>query len=132
MKRHEAREVVIELVYETLIRHDDTSIVVQSYEDINGINIDEFAIKLYNGIFEKKDLIDELIEKYSISWNIGRISIIVRSILMLSVYEILFSDTPPKVAINEAIELSKSYGEEGSYRFVNGILNKLVKEEKIV
>lgn len=83
-------------------------------------------------IFENLSLIDEKIKKYSIGWETSRISKVDLAILRLAIYEIIFrKDIPNKVAINEAIELAKSYSLENSSRFINGILGNVVKEYEL-
>jgi len=134
-------------------RHLSRSIVLQSlFEwDLNDIpktevgevltrNIEEFAPNktdrpfmdaLLDGILAKQSELDLIIEKAAPEWPIDRISPVDRNILRLGLYELLFSDrkeVPAKVAINEAIELSKQFGGENSSRFVNGVLGAVYKE----
>jgi N utilization substance protein B len=90
-----------------------------------------FMENLLKGILEKRKDIDLIIEKAAPEWPIDKISVMDRNILRLGLYELLFSDrsqVPPKVAINEAIELSKSFGGETSSKFVNGVLGAVYKE----
>lgn len=91
----------------------------------------KFAQDLFKGILAKKSEIDEIIEKAAPDWPIDKISPIDRSVLRIGLYELIFSDrnqVPSKVAINEAIELAKTYGGEASGRFVNGVLGAVYKE----
>ena len=77
-----------------------------------------------------RDNIDDIIQKSSTSWDIKRIAKVDLSILRVAITEILYlSDIPDKVSINEAIDLAKKYGDENSYKFVNGLLGKIVKNE---
>ena len=95
---------------------------------VNVKNIYEEAEKAYQ---EKKyqEAIDKYIETASEHWKLGRTTYIDRSILRLGVFEMLFSqDVPPKVAIDEAIEMAKKYGNEESKDFINGILDRIFKE----
>jgi len=90
-----------------------------------------FMESLIKGILEKKKDIDLIIEKAAPDWPIDKISIIDRNILRIGLYELLFADraqVPPKVAINEAIELSKTFGGDTSSKFVNGVLGAVYKE----
>ncbi len=82
-----------------------------------------------NGILDKVVDIDAMITKYAPAWKIGDMSLVDRNILRLGVYEMHFSNTiPPKVAINEAIELAKTYGGPSSGKFVNGILGAMFND----
>lgn len=82
-----------------------------------------------NGILDKVADIDAMITKYAPAWKIGDMSLVDRNILRLGVYEMNFSNTiPPKVAINEAIELAKTYGGPSSGKFVNGILGAMYND----
>ena len=134
-------------------RHLSRSIVLQSLfewdlndikkKDVRGVlhrNIEEFAPnktdlpfmeKLLDGILGKQGELDLVIEKAAPEWPIDRISPVDRNILRLGLYELLFADrgeVPAKVAINEAIELAKTFGGESSGKFVNGVLGTIYKE----
>ncbi len=88
-----------------------------------------FAWELIEGVEEKKSELDSYIEKYSRNWKINRIAKIELTILRLATFELIFRpDIPPKVSINEAIELAKGYGDINSKTFVNGILDALAKD----
>jgi len=89
-----------------------------------------FAIELVKGTWEKKPEIDKIITERSIGWTLDRINHVDRSILRLSIFEILFSATPPSVVINEAVNLAKKFGTDDSSKFINGILGKLVDSQK--
>lgn len=90
-----------------------------------------FIQDLFKGILERRKDLDTIIEKAAPDWPIDRIAIIDRNILRIGLFELLFGDrseVPPKVAINEAIEIAKSFGGETSGRFVNGVLGAVYKE----
>lgn len=87
-----------------------------------------FAWELTHGVWDKRTELDEIINKFSQHWRVTRIAKIELTILRLAVYEMLYrDDVPTKVAINEAVELSKQYGDENSKGFVNGILDAAAK-----
>jgi len=88
-----------------------------------------FALALILGVSEKKELLDRTIRKASRNWRVERMSKLDISILRVAAYEILFKDDiPPKVSINEAVELAKRYGSEESSRFINGVLDHIYSD----
>jgi transcription antitermination protein NusB len=92
---------------------------------------DEFVSQLLKGIIEKKKVIDKLIKKAAPEWPLEQIAGVDRNILRLGIYELLFQnpeEVPPKVAINEAIELAKAYGGQSSGKFVNGVMGTIYRE----
>lgn len=96
-----------------------------------GLEDDQFVFQLLDGVLKKHTTIDAIIEKAAPDWPISKISIVDRNILRIGLYELLFGDrsqVPPKVAINEAIELAKTFGGENSGKFVNGVLGAVYKE----
>lgn len=86
-----------------------------------------FAEELVRGVAENIDRLDEEIQAQSESWKIDRMARVDRNVLRLGAYELLFTDTPARVIINEAIEIARTFGAEGSPAFVNGILDKLAR-----
>ena len=96
-----------------------------------GLDQTEFLESLVTGVIKKQKIIDEIIEKAAPDWPLSKIAVVDRNVLRLGLYELLFGDreqVPPKVAINEAIELAKSFGGENSGRFVNGVLGAVYRE----
>jgi transcription antitermination protein NusB len=96
-----------------------------------GIEDDSFIRGLVKNVIKNKDKIDPLIEKCAPEWPLDQVTIVDRNILRLGIYELLFGnyeEVPPKVAINESIELAKSFGGESSGRFVNGVLGTIYRE----
>lgn len=96
-----------------------------------GMNEEEFMHSLLAGVLQKKEDLDTIIEKAAPDWPLDKIATVDRNILRIGLYELLFADrseVPPKVAINEAIELAKNYGGESSGRFVNGVLGSVYRE----
>ena len=89
-----------------------------------------FSKRLVYGVEEHLAQIDQYIMKYSTNWEFHRMAIIDRNILRLGIFELFFTpDVPPKVSINEAVELAKKYGDIESSKFVNGILDQIHKKE---
>ena len=96
-----------------------------------GLEDDDFVFSLLTKVLKKQTVIDEIIEASAPDWPIDKISIVDRNILRIGLTELLFGDrsqVPPKVAINEAIELAKTFGGENSGKFVNGVLGAVYKE----
>jgi len=96
-----------------------------------GLKDKDFALRLVKGVMKHLDEINKIIEKAAPQFPIKQIAMVDRNILRIGLYELLFGDkkeVPPKVAINEAIELAKSFGGEASGKFVNGVLGTVYKE----
>src|ERR1035437_3252675 len=134
--RHLARSVVLQTLFEWDTTHaslkDAKTVLARNIEEFAGDDTDQsFMDHLLDGVIAKKDDIDLVIEKAAPEWPLDRIAPVDRNILRLGLYELLFSDrsqVPAKVAINEAIELAKTFGGDSSSRFVNGVLGAVYKE----
>jgi N utilization substance protein B len=95
-----------------------------------GLEETDFIWQLINGVTEKLSQIDKIIEKAAPEWPIDQITIVDRNVLRIGLYELLYGkkeEVPPKVAINEAIELAKTFGGESSGKFINGVLGTIYK-----
>ena len=149
-KRTRAREFALQILYELDIAQsepeleealedfwkDRTDLVLTDPEklalekDKKEPEVREYTEKLVRGTLAKKKLIDPTIERFAENWEMTRMACVDRNILRLATYEILHVDEiPVKVAINEAVELAKRYGEQDSSKFVNGILDRIAKTE---
>ncbi len=133
MNRSEIREEAFKLIYSLEIqKSNNLEEQVELYLESNNItnkNAIEYIKDAVFGIEKNKDEILKEIEKHLKSdWKIDRVSKIDLSILKLAIYEIKYKELPFKIAINEAVELAKKYGEDTSRKFVNGILANIVKE----
>jgi N utilization substance protein B len=96
-----------------------------------GLEDTDFIRQIAKGVSENLDKIDKIIEKAAPEWPIGQINIVDRNVLRIGLYELLYAnkeEVPPKVAINEAIELAKMFGGESSGKFINGVLGTVYKE----
>jgi N utilization substance protein B len=94
-----------------------------------GFDDSNFTFQLIKGIQENLDGINKIITKYAPEWPLQQITVVDRNILRIGVFELLYApDIPPKVAINEAIELAKTFGGESSGKFVNGVLGAIFKD----
>ncbi len=134
MNRTEIRETTFQLLYSIEIqKQEDISKQIEFYLEANEIEDDKakkYIEDAVYGIEKNKEEIEEMIKKNLKSeWKMERVSKIDITILKLAIYEIKFKEIPYKIAINEAVELAKKYGEEVSKNFVNGILASIVKEQ---
>ena len=134
--RHLSRSIVLQTLFEWDFAVDkeanpDDMLVRNIAEFGPGLDDESFMTLLFSGVIKKKAIIDEIIEKAAPDWPIDKISFVDRNILRIGLYELLFGDraqVPPKVAINESIELAKSFGGENSSKFINGVLGGVYKE----
>lgn len=134
--RHLSRSIAMQCLYEWDFngRQDKeiNSIIESNIKEFGpGLEDDSFVRGLVENIVENRGQIDPLIEKCAPEWPLEQITIVDRNILRMGIYELLFGDydeVPPKVAINEAIELAKTFGGESSGRFVNGVLGTIYRE----
>ena len=133
MKRSALREAAFKLIYSFEIQkpenlEEQIDLYVEC-EEITDKEAKEYIIDAINGIKQHTDEINNLIKKnLKADWTLERISKVDFSILKLAIYEIKYKEVPYKVAINEAVELAKKYGEDNSKTFVNGILASIVKK----
>lgn len=135
MKRSETRELTFRLIYSTQIQKDMEEEQKDIFLEENGIDNEnevEYITTIYNGIKEKNDEIRKIIsENLKEKWTIDRISKIDLAILRVAIYELMYSDLPYKVVINEAVELAKKYGDDSSKAFINGVLASVVKKNNL-
>ena len=132
MNRSKARDLAFKLLYQIEIQkeinYEDIEVFFEN-NDINSNDAKEYINDIVNGVNSNSKEILELISKnLKEDWNIERISKVNLALLKLAIYEIKYSKLPYKVVINEVVELAKTYGEETSKTFVNGILASVVKE----
>lgn len=129
--RHQVRESVISLLYARDIGNDDIEkFVDEIFEDKKIRNQQKvFALSLYEGVKNDIDKIDETIDEHLKEWKIESVGHIERAILRLGAYEILHTDLDDAVIINEAIELSKSLAGDTAPKFINGVLDAVVKDK---
>lgn len=130
--RRRARECALQMMFQLDASEILPNQVVQLYKECfaEGLLPDEFSIGLFLGIAENIPNIDTVISKSSDHWRLDRMSCVDRNILRMGVHEILNSDEiPPRVAINEAVELAKRYGTAESPSFVNGILDRVARDK---
>ena len=138
-KRRRARELAVQVLFYMGFTPDAPDkvfhLICENFAP--SVSIRPFSRQLLLGVCENKETLDKLIIRSSKNWRLERMSRVDRSILRLGVYEILFmKEIPPKVSIDEAVEIGKKYGAEDSGPFINGILddiyNKLKREGKVL
>jgi len=130
--RSKAREVALCLLYQIEISKASHQQALQNYLENypQKQEVIDFFSLLLEGVLRESNAIDALIKKNAKNWEIERMAVIDRNILRIGCFELLFLDSvPPKVAINEAIELAKRFGDVDSPRFINGILDNIYKTE---
>lgn len=129
--RRRARRVALETLYEyDIAEHDPDVILPHRLQDypLESIGVD-FARRLIYGVIEHQEEMDILIARYAPEWPLDQMAVIDRNILRIAIYEFLIDgETPVKVAINEAVELAKTYGSDSAPRFINGVLGALAEQ----
>ena len=127
-KRTQARECALQILYQVDVTKLPVDQVLASYWELHPApeEVAEFAERLVRGTQEQLERIDRAIERYAENWQLHRMAVVDRNILRFSVYELLFMDEiPPKVTINEAVNIAKKYSQDEAGKFVNGILDKI-------
>ncbi len=157
--RHLSRSIVLQTLYEwdfrgknrapslTKQNHDSRFDSTEERENVEsifrrnlralglGLASDQYPQELLKGILEHWDQLNKLISQGAPEWPLEKINIIDRNVLRIGIYELLFGDpkeVPPKVAINEAVELAKTFGGDSSRRFVNGVLGTVYRQIEAV
>ncbi len=131
MTRTQARELAFFIVFEHAFSGEGVDEIVEKSSEARDVQVPDFSRSLASLVIEKKDELDGHIERLAKGWKLERISRVSRAILRLAICEMLFSeDVPESVAINEAVNLCKTYAGEDDFSFVNGILGTLSREDK--
>jgi transcription antitermination factor NusB len=132
-KRTLSREWALKILYQAEIKRKPISVAAQEFFEQEGAQdreIIDFSKRLVLGVEENSVVLDKDISHYATNWELKRMAVIDRNILRLGLYELNYMpDVPPKVAINEAVELAKKYGDIDSSKFINGVLDKIHKTE---
>ena len=132
-KRSKAREAALKVLYQLDITRDAPEDGLKIYFRHHHVAVDSrvFVSTLVEGTVKRMDEIDGILTQHAANWTLKRMAIVDRNILRLGVFELLFGgETPPKVVINEAVELGKRFGSPDSGKFVNGVLDSIHKEGK--
>ncbi len=130
--RSELREIAMKVLYQVYIfqdsnqEYDVKSLIKEQLEIEN-----DFVNELVNNTLEKQKEISSIANKYLVDWNINRLSKVDKAILSIGIYELMYTETPSVVAINEAVELSKKYSDEKVTKMLNATLDKIYHSEDI-
>jgi N utilization substance protein B len=147
-KRTRSREFALQILYQLDMTQGDIDAVCEDFwkdrsdlalqdtekkaleDDKKDPEVRRYAETLVRGAIEKSEKIDIMVQTYAENWEMDRMAYVDRNILRIAVFELMYVDEiPVKVAINEAVELAKRYGEDDSSKFVNGILDHIAKSE---
>lgn len=130
MNRAELRMHIMIMLYQISlykknnISYDVKDIIFKQLEEEN-----EFVNGIVNGVINSEDKISEIANKYLDNWRLDRLGFTDQAIIKMAIYEIMYTDTPNKVCINEAIELAKKYSDESVVKMINGVLDKVYHNE---
>ena len=128
LTRHQSREIAVQFLYQIDINQDSLTNNLENLKDEHpDLDLDEsFLIDIIQGTYQNIDEIDQLVDSNIDNWNVKRIAKVDRNVIRLALYEMLYKeDIPAAVSINEAVELAKSFSNQKSAKFVNGVLGKL-------
>ncbi len=126
LNRSQLREKIMIILYQTFIY--ETS---KTKYDINELVSDvleidsNFVKEIVNGVLNNREKLDEMANKYLKEWTINRLGKTDQAILRMGIYELMYTETPPVVCINEAIELSKNYSDDSVRKMINSVLDKI-------
>ena len=133
-KRTQSREWALKILYQSDITGKSISVTIKEFldsqEEAMDTEVQDYCERLVLGVEKNLGDIDKKISEYATNWEFKRIAVIDRNVLRIGIFELKYaSDVPPKVTINEAVELAKKYGDLDSSKFVNGILDNIHKRE---
>ncbi len=132
-RRTLSREHALKILYQVDITHRTLDLILLDYwkmEEVSDEEVMSYAKTIVSGVLKDLKTIDEKISQYATNWQLKRMAVIDRNVMRIGLFELQYTtDVPPKVAINEAVELVKKYGDLESSKFVNGILDKIHKKE---
>jgi transcription antitermination factor NusB len=135
-KRTKAREYVLQMLYQVDITRGNWQEILKGFWETNedkdiSLELKDFSAELLGGVVEHIQEIDQKISKYAENWQLERMAFVDRNIMRLGCFELIFrDDIPPKVTINEAVELAKKYSGSESGKFVNAILDQIKIEKE--
>lgn len=131
--RRRARALALQVLYESnAVEHDPPQVLRRQLQDCGPSQATKtFCGSLVDGVLANSTEIDKIISAFAPNWPINQMALVDRNILRMAIYEIMIGEeTPPKVAINEAVELAKVFGSDSSSKFVNGVLGSVMESLK--
>ncbi|MBI4383088.1 MAG: transcription antitermination factor NusB [Nitrospinae bacterium] len=130
-RRRSSRELALKFLYQTELNRGEFEEQMQDFTERSACQgeVKKYMTELVDAIAIHKSVIDGLLEKCCENWTLSRMSVIDRNILRIATCELMFQkDVPPKVAIDEAVEIAKKFGSDDSPDFINGVLDRVKKE----
>jgi N utilization substance protein B len=131
-RRSRAREVALQILFEDDVNPRASVDEIKKFlaARLNSPELEDFCLSLIQGVRRNQSELDALLTKTADNWSLARMAATDRNVMRLGAYEILYTDTPDRAAINEAVELAKRYGSAQSAQFVNGILDKFLHRKE--
>ena len=131
-RRSRAREVALQILFEDDVNPRASVADMKTFVQgrLNSPELEEFCMSLILGVHRNQVELDAQLSKIADNWSVARMAATDRNVLRLGAYEILYTDTPDRAAVNEAVELAKRFGSAQSAQFVNGILDKFIHRDK--
>ncbi|MGV2875184.1 transcription antitermination factor NusB [Macrococcus capreoli] len=129
MSRTESRQHAVQILFQLETKEHDITIEEATSFIVEPPLKDDFCTSIVQGVKTNETDIDEKIKPHLKQWTLDRINKIDRIILRISTYELLYTDAPEKVIVNEAVNLAKTYSDDESYKFINGILSEIIKNK---
>ena len=131
-RRSRAREVALQMLFEDDVNPRASIEATKQFltARLHSSDLEEFCLSLILGVRRNQAELDDLLTKTADNWSLDRMAATDRNVLRLGAYEILYTDTPDRAAINEAVELAKRFGSAQSAQFVNGILDKFLHRKE--
>ncbi|NLA58518.1 MAG: transcription antitermination factor NusB [Firmicutes bacterium] len=134
MLRRKAREAALQALFQIDVGRSEVEDAVTYVVTLNDLNDagEEFCRELVTGVLANLELIDRLIAEHAVDWNLKRLGNVERNLLRMALFELMYRrDIPVGVTINEAVEIAKTFANDDSGRFVNGILGRFVRERNL-
>ena len=132
MTRHEAREVAFIIIFEKSFQPEDSlDMLLDAAAESEFFEVNGFVKTTVTSVFDHLADIDAQVEQHLVGWSSERISRVAKAVLRLAAYEILFSDIPDGVAINEAVEITKKYSVQDEAKYINGVLGSLIRDLQV-
>jgi N utilization substance protein B len=131
-RRSRAREVALQVLFQDDLNPGGNPAVADQFlrGRLKSEDLISFGQSLVAGVRRNRAELDELLDRIADNWSLQRMATTDRNVLRLGAYEILYADTPARVAINEAVELAKRFGSAQSAQFVNGILDRFLEKQR--